>query len=318
MNDNEFEIEKEKIINKLDEDIKMQQELLDALEQWEDEQDKNLELLGYLSGEPICLAKNQDFEKVSILEKYSDDLLKSNESSCNFYIGRGLPKKQLKNAISSLDKSIDIDTVIGLYDTTLWNSGKRGYIFTNEAVYYKELIGRTKSFSYREVEHIKIISKDGKEIDELHFVLSNGKTITMTDTFIDKLAFKQCVEELAKISKKSLKYVDTNPSEKEAEVKEEKSSKAAAVGKFLKNAVIDLGGSAINLSNADIEKLKKDNVTEFVADLFGAVSDRSAEIAEKQAERETKIEQAKKNRTLLMTQEYRKAFKKRGLDYDKL
>ena len=45
MNDNEFEIEKEKIINKLDEDIKMQQELLDALEQWEDEQDKNLELL---------------------------------------------------------------------------------------------------------------------------------------------------------------------------------------------------------------------------------------------------------------------------------
>lgn len=32
MNDNEFEIEKEKIINKLDEDIKMQQELLDVLE----------------------------------------------------------------------------------------------------------------------------------------------------------------------------------------------------------------------------------------------------------------------------------------------
>ena len=167
---------------------------------WEEEQDKNLELLAHISGEPIYLAQNQDFEKVSILEKYSDDLLKSNESCCSFYIGRRLPKKQLKNAISSLDKSIDIDTVIGLYDTTLWNSGKKGYIFTNEAVYFKELIGRTKSFCYREVENIKIISKDGKEINELHFVLSSGKTIAMTDTFIDKLALKQCVEELVKIS----------------------------------------------------------------------------------------------------------------------
>lgn len=87
---------------------------------------------------------------------------------------------------------------------------------------------------------------------------------------------------------------------------------------FLKNAAIELGGSAMNLSNKDIEKLKNDDATEFVADLVGTVSDKSAEIVERQAEKDTEIEEKKATRALIITQEYRKAFKKRGLDYDKL
>ena len=88
--------------------------------------------------------------------------------------------------------------------------------------------------------------------------------------------------------------------------------------KFLKNAAIELGGSAMNLSNNDIEKLKKDDATEFVADLVGTVSDKSAEIVERQTEKNAEIEEKKATRAMIMTQEYRKAFKKRGLDYDKL
>ena len=87
---------------------------------------------------------------------------------------------------------------------------------------------------------------------------------------------------------------------------------------FLKNAAIELGGAVMNLSEKDIENLKKDDATEFVSDLLGAMGDKSAEIAEKQAEREAKNEEIKENRALVEKQEYRKAFKKRGLDYDKL
>lgn len=77
--------------------------------------------------------------------------------------------------------------------------------------------------------------------------------------------------------------------------------------KFLKNTAVELLGSAMNLSNENIENLKNDNATSFVSDLSSAMGDKSAEIVER-----------RENRELLMTQEYRKAFKRRGLDYDKL
>ncbi|MBO5746728.1 MAG: hypothetical protein J6S13_06515 [Clostridia bacterium] len=83
---------------------------------------------------------------------------------------------------------------------------------------------------------------------------------------------------------------------------------------FLKNAAIELGGSAMNLSEKDIEKLKKDGTTEFIPDLIKSMGNSSAEIAKIQKKKQLE----KENRALVMTQEYRKAFKKRGLDYDKL
>lgn len=88
--------------------------------------------------------------------------------------------------------------------------------------------------------------------------------------------------------------------------------------KFLKNTAVELLGSAMNLSDKDIENLKNDDATDFVLDLYGSMGDKSAENAEKQAEKEAEIEEKKANRATVMLQEYRKAFKKRGLDYDKL
>ena len=83
---------------------------------------------------------------------------------------------------------------------------------------------------------------------------------------------------------------------------------------FLKNAAIEFGGAAMNLSDSQIEQLKNDGATEFLPHLTGSMADKCEEIDKVQQKKQLEIE----NKELFLLQEYRKAFKKRGLDYDKL
>ncbi len=271
-------------------------------------------------------SENQNEDFIRVLEKHSKLLKKACQYNFEFHIGENIPIKKAKKVIGINHfyglEIFELQDLIGIYDTSLFGNGKTGYYFFNNKLCFKAFENKIKQvIPYKNICEIETVYNECDKCIALKFKLDNEKVkVELVDSYIDKIALRDCIKELVLLSRgrKSLKCVDIKPSKIKAEIEEENSSKAAAVGKFLKNTAITIGGGMLNLSYADIEKLKKDNATEFVADLFGTVSDRSAEIAEKQAEREAKIEQAKENRTLLMTQEYRKAFKKRGLDYDKL
>ncbi len=266
-------------------------------------------------------SENQNENFIRVLEKHSKLIKKACQYNFEFHIGENIPIKKAKKVIGINHfyglEIFESQDLIGIYDTSLFGNGKTGYYFFNNKLCFKAFENKIERvIPYKNICEIETVYNECDKCTALKFKLDNEKVkVELVDSYIDNITLRDCIKELVLLSrgKKSLKCVDIKPSKIEAEI-EEKSSKAAAVGKFLKNVVIDLGGSAINLSNADIEKLKNDNATEFVADLFGIADEKKAEIADKQVE----FEEKKENRIRIMTQEYRKAFRKRGLDYDKL
>lgn len=139
-------------------------------------------------------------EKINILKKYYNQLVEN--STFKFYIGREIPQKQLNKAFSAFNINSDRDNVIGFHDTTLFNSGKAGLVFTNDSMYYRETMSPAEKIPYNEIQDIRIISdKNGKKIVGLKVVTKNGKRISVSTVFIDMLSLKQCLEELAGINK---------------------------------------------------------------------------------------------------------------------
>ena len=79
-------------------------------------------------------------EKIEIMRKYLTDM------STGFYchIGGEVPSKKINNALKTFAQGMDSDTIIGFYDTTSFGSGKNGYIFTDDKMYYVEMFEKPK------------------------------------------------------------------------------------------------------------------------------------------------------------------------------
>ena len=59
-----------------------------------------------------------------------------------FHCEDSMDDKLLQNAIDSYAPEVREESVIGLFDNTLFGNGSEGYIFTDESVYYKECFTR--------------------------------------------------------------------------------------------------------------------------------------------------------------------------------
>lgn len=136
---------------------------------------------------------NQDIRIVDVLIKYASSL--GNDSS-SIYVG-DIPGWMILNAISKFDDNIDYNTVIAICDTTLFNSGKTGYIFTNEKLYSREIAGKTKSFYYKDVKRINIIKHlNSDNYNDIEFVLKDNSTVLITESHINKTPLKNCINEI--------------------------------------------------------------------------------------------------------------------------
>ena len=79
-------------------------------------------------------------EKLKILKKY----YKSMEGLYHFYIKGDIPSGKLNNAIKKFASGVDRSTILGFFDSTLFNNGKSGYLFTDSKVYYLEILEKPK------------------------------------------------------------------------------------------------------------------------------------------------------------------------------
>lgn len=188
--DLEIEKEKEELLKQLDDIIDKSKNNITKTEEIMDECDEIIDFIDTI----IRIPKNQDERIIDILLKYASTM---ENGSSSIYIGENIPEEKLLNAISKFDKNIDFDAVVAICDTSLLNSGKTGYIFTNDKLYSRDFGEKTKSFYYKDIIKINIIKHlNSDNYSDIEFVLKNNNSVLITESHINKTPLKECITEI--------------------------------------------------------------------------------------------------------------------------
>lgn len=113
-----------------------------------------------------------------------------------YHIKGDIPSKKIDNAIKKFASGIDRTTIIGFFDTTVMGSGKNGYIFTDDKIYYLDSIDKPKKFWYDDVKTIRMINTHKKDCDRVLEITQydDGEKITISSSFLNKTPLKKFLE----------------------------------------------------------------------------------------------------------------------------
>ncbi len=132
-------------------------------------------------------------ERADILRKYYKQI----ETSFGFDIRENISLKKIQNARKKFALGADSSSIIGFYDTTIVGSGKNGYLFTDEMVYYLEPLEKPKKLYYNHIERVEVLRLEKKDCDRhLKFYMKDGTTITWTSCFLNKMSLCNFFEEI--------------------------------------------------------------------------------------------------------------------------
>lgn len=107
-------------------------------------------------------------------------------NNSSLYVTPDIPEKKLNNVAKAYD--IEHNTVVALYDSTMFGGGDEGFIFTGEKIAFKTDFNRAKVFGYLELESIKCIDKidkngNNKGVEKIEIVTKDGNIHTIDYTF---------------------------------------------------------------------------------------------------------------------------------------
>ena len=161
-------------------------------------------------------------EKIKIMQEYLQKMAAGHPYT--YYIGVKIPETKLDNAIKMFAFSLEKKNAIGFYDTTLADSGKAGYLFDDEKLYYKESLEKSKKVWYDDIKEIKLTNVQKKDSDRGLLITEYDGTKTMIDSIlINKTPLKQFLE--------IMKDYDTSmDSEKQSVKYKNRSNYGAAAG----------------------------------------------------------------------------------------
>lgn len=146
-------------------------------------------------------------EKVQLLSKYYRGIA----TNFVFHIKGDIPSKKIDNAIKKFASGVDRTTIIGFYDTTLTESGKAGYIFADDKVYYLETLEKPKKLWYDDIESVEILDECKKDCDRsLRFKLYDGSEVVWTSCLLNKTPLCNFFRELIKMINVTQKEDKTN------------------------------------------------------------------------------------------------------------
>lgn len=144
-------------------------------------------------------------EKIKVMSKYLSAIADMQNST---YIQNEIPVKKIEGAIQTFAKGVDKNSILGLYDTTLFGSGTQGYLFTDDKLYYHETFEKPKKLWYDDIKELILenINKDDHK-RSLKVALVDGSIIVFTSTFLNKTPLKLFLDEMKNFdSRESLKY----------------------------------------------------------------------------------------------------------------
>lgn len=118
--------------------------------------------------------------------------------SSSFYIKGAIPSKKLCAAISKYASGVDSDSIIGLYDTTVFGSAKEGYLFTDKEIYYKDAtMNRSDVIVYNDISDLIVVEKGVRDCDNiLYITLMNGEKKILHSTYVNKTPLYNFLKEI--------------------------------------------------------------------------------------------------------------------------
>lgn len=132
-------------------------------------------------------------EKIELIKKYLGDIA----TNTGYHIKGDIPSKKIDAAINKFASGLDRTTVIAFYDTTVWGSGKNGYIFTDDKIYYLETLEKPKKLWYEDIKQLEITKTNKKDCDrELVVTLNDDSTIVFTSCFLNKTPLMNFLNEI--------------------------------------------------------------------------------------------------------------------------
>ena len=132
-------------------------------------------------------------EKIEIMKKYLGKIVAS--ESMNYHVKGSIPSKKIDNAIKTFASGLDRNSIIGFYDTTVFGSGKNGYIFTDDKVCFMNLFEKPQKIWYDDIESMRVTDSIMLDRDrELIVKLYGGTEVTISSTFLNKTPLKEFLE----------------------------------------------------------------------------------------------------------------------------
>lgn len=139
---------------------------------------------------------NQNQEKIDLMRKYASKI----KTNFTFHIKGDIPSKIIDNATKKWASGLDKNTIIGFYDTTILESGKGGYIFTDSKVVYQAILEKPKKLWYDDIKSVRVRGYEKKDCNNvIVFQLYDGTTIEWSDTFLNKTPLRDFFVDLLKI-----------------------------------------------------------------------------------------------------------------------
>lgn len=130
-------------------------------------------------------------EKIEIMRKYLGKIA----NGFSYHVGGDIPSKKIDNALKSFASGMDRTTIIGFFDTTVMGSGKNGYIFTDDKIYYLDTLEKPRKLWYDDIKEMRISNLHKKDCDRtLEITQYNGETVVISSTFLNKYPLKDFLE----------------------------------------------------------------------------------------------------------------------------
>ena len=136
---------------------------------------------------------SEKMEKMKeVIEKF-DASLRNNNDSYKHYTAPDIPEKIQAKIIKYYDNNLPLTNAVAFYDTTVFCTAKRGFVFMKDGFYYK-YYGKARYFQYKDIKETKLsnVSWEG-----LYFKLDSSETPEYT--LIDALnlsALKSIIDEM--------------------------------------------------------------------------------------------------------------------------
>lgn len=135
--------------------------------------------------------------KEEILSKYLHTMPTTMDS---YYLKDSIPSKKLNNAINSFAGGVKRESVIGLYDTTLFGSSKEGIIFSDTKFCSKDMLEKSIKIWYDDIKFMKIHGDSEKDNEKkLSIELFDGSNETITNRFINKTPLYEFLNEMIQL-----------------------------------------------------------------------------------------------------------------------
>jgi|GEM_PF-3019923 len=122
------------------------------------------------------------------------------EKNPALYYAPDIPGKKLEKAIKSYAQDLNPDQVFVLWDSTILGSGKKGFLITEEAFRYSEVMDKPWIVPYRSVENISL-EKNENNIPWIRIKLPDRLIETNDGIDIDIFALRDFLEAAARFPK---------------------------------------------------------------------------------------------------------------------